>query len=285
MDILSEVLDALHLRAMRTRALTLDADHREMPASDRAVAYILLDGRCSIAAADEYALLPGDALLLLGGTEHALDAAAAEHEAVRLIQCVFAFERTLPHPLPRRFPPVVSLKARYLTDDTELGRTVSLLDGELINARLGIDYVALRLAEIVFVEMLRRCQLEGPQPPFLAALSDPEVNGALEAIHGQPTRPWQVAELAQRVGLSRAAFAERFHRLVGEPPLRYLRTWRLLKARRELQRLEVPVREVARHAGYQSSNGFSRAFRRLFGHPPSGIRHASASRTRTAMSG
>lgn len=288
MDILSEVLDAVHLRATDARALMLETVHRERPAGDHATAYILLDGRCTVAssAAEPFALLPGDAVLILGGNAHELRCERGDpSETARLIQCGFVFERELPHPLPRHFPALVSLKARFVTDESELGRSVSLLDDELINARVGTDYVALRLAEIAFVEILRRCQLVGTQPPFLAALSDPVVRRALELMHDQPTRPWHVSELAGTVGLSRAAFSERFHRRVGEPPLRYLRTWRLLRARRELRRRPIAVGEAAAHAGYRSSNGFSRAFRRLFGYPPSGLRHAKASRTRTATSG
>jgi AraC-like DNA-binding protein len=75
--------------------------------------------------------------------------------------------------------------------------------------------------------------------------------------------------------LSRAAFAERFQRLVGEPPLRYLRTWRLLNARRELAHGKASVRSVAEQAGYRTANGFSRAFRRFFSESPSAARRAS----------
>ena len=163
---------------------------------------------------------------------------------------------------------------------------MSLLDGELVNARLAIDFVALRLAKIILVELLRRCQLEGTQPAFLAALSDPIVHRALQRIHAEPDHHWQVPELARAVGLSRAVFADRFHRHVGAPPLRYVRLWRLLKARRELQRTTLPIKEIAQRSGYGSSTGFSRAFRRTFGCPPSHLRKPTTeSRMRTATSG
>jgi len=274
MDILSDVLDAIALRATDTSTFKLDIEYKGRLDADEAVTYILLSGRCAITSQERILLLPGDAVLLLGGVEHTLhrpDSGLGERETVRLIRCVFKFERALPHPLPRCFPTLLNLKAHYLTDETELGRTAVLLDGELINGLPGINYVALRLAEIVFVELLRRCQLEGSPPPFLAALSDPIVCSALGAIHSEPAKAWKVEKLAKEVGLSRTVFSARFHRFVGEPPLRYLRMWRLLRARRGLERQAVPIREAARNAGYHSSSGFSRAFSRLFGYPPSRI--------------
>jgi AraC-like DNA-binding protein len=163
------------------------------------------------------------------------------------------------------------LKADALTDATELGRSVSLLDAELANARLGVRFAALRLAEILFVEMLRKSQLLPMPPAFLAALADPAVSAALTGIH-RHRRALRADELAREAGISRAVFFERFHRLVGETPQRYARAWRLLQARRALLRGAVPMSKAAAAAGYASSAGFSRAFRRQFGHRPSRLR-------------
>jgi len=293
MDILSEVLDTLHLQSTKAESIVLDTEHRHRPPSGQALAHVVISGACVLltdSSPERMELFPMDSFLLLGGQDYALEelstGAPAEYGGARLLRCEYSFDRDLPHPFSRRFPEVLGLQSHYLTDESELGRAVALLDGELVNARMGIDYVALRLAEIIFVEMLRRCQLEGIQPAFLAALSDPIVHGALERIHGEPDRPWQVTDLADAVGLSRAAFSERFHRHVGEPPLRYLRTWRLLKARRALQTTPAPIGDIAAQSGYRSSTGFSRAFQRLLGYPPSSLRRVpKESRTRTATSG
>ena len=290
MDILSEVLETLQLRSMSVDSLVLDAVRHDRSPERHALAHIVVDGECALRVEGEEGLdlRSLDCVLLLGGQDYSIEkTTTGVTRPARLLRCVYAFERDLPHPFIRHFPKVLSLQSHYLTDDSELGRSVSLLDGELINARLGIDFVALRLADIILVETLRRCQLEGTQPPFLAALSDPVVYGALRRIHEEPERAWQVPQLAHAVGLSRAAFAERFHRQVGEPPLRYVRLWRLLKARCELQRSNSPIKKVAQRSGYGTSAGFSRAFRRVFGYAPSALRQPAsvASRTRTATSG
>jgi len=288
MDVLSEVLETLQLRCTKVESLVVEDRCRAGPPPQQALAHVVLSGDCVLrihGEQDATALSPLDCFLLLGGQQYEIEVTPGATRT-RVLRCAYSFERSLPHPFTQHFPALLCLRSHYLTDDSELGRAVSLLDGELINARLAIDFVAVRLAEIILVELLRRCQLEGAQPAFLAALSDPAVHRALQHIHAEPEHHWQVPELASRVGLSRAVFAERFHRQVGEPPLRYVRLWRLLKARRELQTTTMPIKELARKSGYGSSTGFSRAFRRVFGYPPSYLRQPpTESRTRTATSG
>ena len=274
MDVLSDVLETLELRCTSMRPISLGNTQAGeiMPV----LAYIVVAGGLKLrfqANPAGLALGPLDCILLAGAEEHELQPVSAESSApTRALRCAYAFDRGLPHPFARYFPRRLCLRSRDLTDKSELGRAVWLLEGELINARPGFDFVALRLAEIMLVEMLRRCHLDEPQVPFLAALSDPPIHAALQQIHRQLEHPWQVRELAASVGLSRAAFAERFHRRAGEPPLRYVRHWRMLKARGELRRTAVPIKTVATHAGYESAAGFRRAFRRVFGRSPSSLR-------------
>ena len=212
-----------------------------------------------------------DDYILLLGPQRALF--HPDTSPCRLLLCRYSLKTELPHPLAQQLPAMLSLGSHFLTDRAEVGRAVAMLDSELANTRLGTDFIVLRLAEIAFVELLRRVQLEDrARPAFLAALADPALLRSLELIHGAPDRAWRVEELAERAGLSRAAFAERFHREVGEPPLRYLRSWRLLRARRQMADGGIRVRDAARGAGYRTANGFSRAFRRFFGHAPNALR-------------
>jgi len=289
MDVLSEVLDTLQLRSIQAESIRLDAVEPCTVAARQARVHVVLSGACRLRvdAGDAPLLLrPLDGVVLVGEQRYALEPGPGDGSRGRLLRCTYAFERGLPHPFTRHFPALLCLRSGYLTDDSELGRAVSLLDGELINARLAVDFVALRLAEIILVELLRRCQLEGAQPAFLAALSDPPVHRALQHIHAEPERGWQVVELARAAGLSRGVFANRFHLRVGEPPLRYLRLWRLLRARRELQNTTRSIKEIATRSGYGSSAGFRRAVRRMFGCPPSELRSPAAQRrARSAASG
>jgi len=273
MDILSAVLDAVQLKATRVQRLVLAEVHRERVDRGGAAMFIVNEGRCAalVGPATEYALPAGDFLLVLGRQSIELREVSAPPPT--LVRCEYSLLADLPHPLVQQLPPVLHFGARYVTDPAEFGRTVAMLDSELANAPHGVEFVAARLAEIAFVDALRKGVLaKSVEPAFLGALADAHVRASLDAIHVAPDKAWSVVELAALAKLSRAVFAERFQRLVGEPPLRYVRAWRLLNARRELARGTAPVRTVARRAGYRSANGFSRAFRRFFSEPPSAVR-------------
>jgi AraC-like DNA-binding protein len=77
-----------------------------------------------------------------------------------------------------------------------------------------------------------------------------------------------VAELASKVGISRAALARRFTELVGEPPMAYLTGWRLAVAADLLAEPDATVAAVARQVGYGSAFALSAAFKRVRGVSP-----------------
>lgn len=72
--------------------------------------------------------------------------------------------------------------------------------------------------------------------------------------------------------MSRAAFAARFTRLVGEPPLAYLTGWRMTIAADLLRDTTATVATVARTVGYADAFAFSTAFKRARGVTPSAWR-------------
>ena len=273
MDILSEVMAALDVKCTAVRPISLNGVYRGRPAALQAL--YVVSGRCTLwipGDAAEFELRPLDCVLIAGGSDHEIRGPVKSFSPARLLRCVYDLDRALPHPLARQLPQHLLLRSRDLTDESELGRAAWRLEGELINARTGFEFVARRLADVMLVEVLRRSQLDGTRPAFLAALSDPVIHEALKQVHGQLARQWHVPELAKSVGLSRAAFAERFQHRVGEPPLRYIRHWRMLKAHRELRRTTLPIKAIAAAAGYESAAGFRRAFRRVFGRAPSTLR-------------
>ena len=82
------------------------------------------------------------------------------------------------------------------------------------------------------------------------------------------THRWTTEQLAEEVGLSRSAFAERFTSLIGEPPMRYLANWRMQVAAQRLKSSREPIAQVAFETGYASEAAFNRAFKRAFDMPP-----------------
>jgi hypothetical protein len=85
---------------------------------------------------------------------------------------------------------------RQLTEESRLGRA-------------GADVVLTRLAELMFIELLRRYLEELPpgQTGWLAGLRDEVVGRALTLLHGQPAHPWTLADLAREAASSRSSLA------------------------------------------------------------------------------
>jgi AraC-like DNA-binding protein len=62
---------------------------------------------------------------------------------------------------------------------------------------------------------------------------------------------------------------ERFRRVLGLAPIRYLTGWPMHVAEDLLHSTDLGVAAVARRVGYDSEEAFSRAFKRVHGQTPS----------------
>src|SRR5262249_15945509 len=142
--------------------------------------------------------------------------------------------------------------------------------------RAGADSVLTRLAELMFVEVLRGHieTLPPGQRGWLAGLRDDVVGRGLGLLHGAPAHPWTIDELATGVAMSRSAFADRFTALAGQPPMQYLAEWRMQLAASRLAAGNAKVAAVAEEVGYDSEPAFSRAFKRLMGISPAAWRRS-----------
>lgn len=147
---------------------------------------------------------------------------------------------------------------------------LALMNGEIERDRIGGEIVSSRLADVLLIEAIRAysSQPEQVEIGWLGALSDPRLGRVLRAIHEDVAQPWTVAELASVAGMSRAAFSAEFTRRVRQPPLAYLRAWRLTIARAALTSGDATVATIARKVGYASQSAFGHAFKREFGSPP-----------------
>ncbi|MFE0751066.1 AraC family transcriptional regulator [Gordonia sp. NPDC058843] len=164
-------------------------------------------------------------------------------------------------------PPVILIPA-----DDEADAVTRYLATELQADRPGQQVVLDRLLDWLLVCSLRTWfdghQHEAPQ--WYSAMHDDVVGPVLGIMHAEIDKPWTVAALAGRSGVSRAAFAKRFADLVGEPPLTYLTRWRMtVAADRLLERPDLTIADVAREVGYTDPFTFSSAFKRIKGSNPS----------------
>jgi len=147
---------------------------------------------------------------------------------------------------------------------------LGLMNSEVERGIIGSEIVGARLADVLLVEAIRAFAgtVEQVEIGWLGALSDARLGRALRVIHGGIAQPWTVAQLASVAGMSRAAFSAEFTRRVGQPPLAYVRAWRLTIARAALARGDETVASIASKVGYTSQSAFGHAFRRAFGSPP-----------------
>ena len=115
-----------------------------------------------------------------------------------------------------------------------------------------------------------------PHAGVLATMQDARLARALSYIHDHHDKDLDLNRLAREAGMSRTAFATRFHDVMGKPPATYLTEWRMLQARRLLVRTETPISEITERVGYGSDAAFVRAFKRRFGETPARLRRAAA---------
>jgi AraC family transcriptional regulator len=79
-------------------------------------------------------------------------------------------------------------------------------------------------------------------------------------------------ELAEIAGVSRFHFHRLYRAITGETPSATLRRLRLARAADMLKNRKKPITEIAFDVGYESSQAFSKAFRRVTGFSASGLR-------------
>jgi AraC-like DNA-binding protein len=199
-----------------------------------------------------------------------------------LISGVFAFGDHRRNPLLGALPSVLLMRG---SDDTEVARSAAavagLLDAELLSGRAGAETIGGRLADILFVQIVRHHLTSEEMPPrgWLRGVADPEIGPALAIMHRAPEKQWSVATLACERGMSRSRFAARFQEVVGQAPLEYLTEWRMYQAAGRLGEGKVALPHLAASVGYRSDVAFSKAFKRWAGRSPAEYRRWLTVRT------
>lgn len=273
------------------------------PSAERVVIFHLItEGECFVQLAGEkpMRLVAGDVVIFPQGHAHLMTSAPGLTPAVasgarlervfsrrprllayggggpvtRLVCGYLACDARLARMLMAGLPPVVRVNVRGSNAGTWLESSVQYALGEARSPRPGGAGVLAKLAEVLFIEVLRMYmeeQQEG-RTGWLAAVNDRIVGVALRELHASPAQEWTLEDLARASGTSRSVLAERFQSLVGSSPMQYLTQWRMLLASNLLCRSNAPLSRIAEEVGYQTDTAFSRAFRREFGAPPAAWR-------------
>jgi AraC-like DNA-binding protein len=280
---------------------------RVLPDAEHLMAYhIVTAGSCWMGCeGDEQVLLqPGDAIVFPHGDAHFASARRGQRvnpgrynhapshplETIRLgpgsgarvsLVCGYLGCDARPYnPLLSALPRSVHVRGIAAGWLAEFPRQVV---AEAWQARAGGTTMLTRMAELMFVEVVRRYteELSPRQSGWLAGLRDPVVAPALAALHARPAHGWTLAELARAAATSRTVLAERFSQTVGLPPMQYLTEWRLQLAAEQLATGSLKVAAVGAEVGYESEAAFSRAFKRRTGYAPAAWRRMRQGRAGT----
>jgi AraC-like DNA-binding protein len=165
-------------------------------------------------------------------------------------------------------PPIVHLQKE--SDKAVLRWSIERLMEELREPQPGGRLIAQHLAHTMLLQALRLHLTDAShgRVGWLFALADKQMGAAITALHDAPGHRWTLQELAERVGMSRSTFAQRFKDTVGESPMEYLTRWRMLLAGDKLVNSTEPVSVISLALGYESEAAFSTAFKRVMGCSP-----------------
>lgn len=179
----------------------------------------------------------------------------------------YQLDRARAHSLLRRLPRVMHIRAGH--DAGQMASIIALIDREAhVNAD-GSQTVMNRLTEPLLIYLLRAWTQQQQTPVgLIAALADPVVGRALEAMHAKPEHPWTVAILGREARASRARFAKRFQELLGCGPIEYLTQLRMTRAMKQLRDSRTSLVLIAEQCGYESAAAFSKAFKKYAGMSP-----------------
>lgn len=284
MEVLSEIL-----RSMRLQGSVYFCDHLKAPWSmdfkdtPSASFHLVRRGECWVMSEDRTEYLgPGDLVFIEPGRDHVLasqppdkDPPSAETQTLLLCgYCEFARETLTP--LLEVLPSLTIVRDEELLKHPWLKSTLDQLSGEYLSQKPGSELVVDRLTEVVLVELIRINFGRGEGGRFIAALSDKRIASALQQLHNSPDFGWTLVKMAEKVGMSRAAFAKRFKELVGQPMFEYLTMLRIQHAKELLQETKLPLYEVSSRVGYESNLAFTKTFKKHTGTTPTRYRKQAA---------
>jgi AraC-like DNA-binding protein len=188
----------------------------------------------------------------------------------RLVCGYLACDAKLGRILLGGLPPLVRVNVRGSNAGSWLEASVRYALAEARSPRPGGEGVLAKLAEVLFIEVLRLYMQEQGEgrTGWLMGVGDRIVGRALNLMHTRPSHAWTLEELAHEASTSRSVLAERFTHLVGTAPMLYLTQWRMLLAANMLSSSNASLSNIAADVGYQTDTAFSRAFKREYGAAP-----------------
>lgn len=287
---------------LQSRAAT-ELSPRILPGAEHLISYhILTEGHCfgGLLGEEQADMSPGDVIVFPHGDPHVMSSAPDNGTGPRVhVSTPVRYPHTIR--VGERGPITAAFVCGYLGCDrvpfnplieslprqmhmrglsnTWLGNFTTQLTEESSHGRAGADTVLTKLAELMFVELLRRYldDLPAGQTGWLAGLRDEVVARVLALIHARPGHPWTLPDLAREAASSRSNVTRRFTQIVGQPPMQYLTQWRMQIAANMLAQTGAKASAVGVEVGYDSEAAFSRAFKKATNLSPGAWRQSRRS--------
>ena len=284
-----------------------------MPEQDAVLIYFVLSGKCvayTESMTDVVELSEGDALLLPTPCAHAmadtlmtplvpLDKIIPEQlrsanseddflcglfstntdyggggDTTWIITLCLYLDKRFPSAILKTMPRLVRLRGIVARNQLFFSPLLHLIAAHGKRGFAG-QSVATRLAESVLTVCVQDYLERDWQRSAKAyrGLSDPFLNKALAAINESPETNWSIAKLAEKAGMSRSAFINRFNSTMGQPPAGFITSLRMMRASELLENSDKSIAQIAHDVGYGSDASFSRAFFRWCGATPGTVRN------------
>ena len=293
MDPLSEVLSLFKPRSYVAGGFEIPGEMAiQWPQHDGIKCYAVVSGQCWLSVegiADKVLLTAGDCYLLPPGAPFRLatdltvppvefltlrakwrseDGRAEKKEtSCYLVGGHFVLTGSHADFLLSSLAPIVHIRKE--SDKAAMRWSLERMAQEVRESQPGGSLITQQLAYMMLVQALRLHMTEGAGGVgWLFALADKQMGAAIGAMHAAPAQRWTLQSLAERVHMSRSAFALKFKQMVGMSAMDYLTRWRMLLAGDRLTHSGDPTSVIAVSLGYESESAFSTAFKRVMGCSP-----------------
>lgn len=250
--------------------------------------HVVSYGRCFVKHADEnriHTLNQGDLVLFPRDAKHVITSDENFKQTVNknesqgfdtlqtdgtgLVCGYFEHKHPLIHHIIDHLPSIIVIHKKQ-NDATPLTLLTEALLKESVHQGNGANLLLTRISECILALLFR--DYLSVEQGVLAALANPKLSPAIQAIFETPNHKWTVEELAKCCFISRTAFANLFKQTLDVSPIEFATQWRLGLAYRELSNKGVGTLVAALNCGYESEASFSKAFKRVFGVSPGAVR-------------
>lgn len=264
--------------------------------------HIILNGCCALRLLDDAEVIPlasGDLIFLAQGKRHEilpgfgmgfksqvqsvpLNCVVEEKKiATTWVTGLYYLHQKFMHPFLTKTPAYFKVSSSTLVESHPLVLAVALLKAELASNKRALNkqnenFVVLHcLVTTLFCYLMQELRLRVKKDKdsvkknqWINAYSDKFIGEAITQLNENVDFKWTVEVMAEKTGLSRSAFANRFKVLTGDTPVNYLATIRIQKAIEYLKSEQGDIEGIAGRVGYSSAFSFSKAFKRIYGVSP-----------------